>query len=323
MREPPTPAAASIAPQRGHELRREDVLTAAARIRGHVRRTPLLELAPRPGLLLKAEHRQRGGSFKIRGAANSLLGRPTSGVVAGSSGNHGIAVATLGCSLGLRVTIVMTAASSELKQAQLASLGATVVLVDGGVTDRDRHAADYAERTGALLVPSSDDQLVIAGQGTVGLEVLADIPDIEAIFVPTGGGGLLAGVCLAARDSLVRVIGVEPEQARRYARSVAAGRPVSLPPPDTIADGLRAQRPGLLTLPIIQRRVDDLVGVSDDAIRDAQQLLHRSGVAAEPSGSVAVAAAVAAGSRYRRTVAVVSGGNGVAAAGPTDQALAQ
>lgn len=193
-----------------------------------------------------------------------------------------------------------------------------MVLVDGGVTDRDRHAADYAERIGALLVPSSDDRLVIAGQGTVGLEVLSDAPDIEAIFVPTGGGGLLAGVCLAAMDSPLRVIGVEPEQGRRYALSGEAGRPVSLPPPETIADGLRAQRLGVLTLPIIQARVDELTGVSDDAIRDAQQLLHRSAVTAEPSGSVAVAAAVAAGSRYRRAVAVVSGGNGVAAGGLAD-----
>jgi threonine dehydratase len=287
-----------------------DVLAAAGRIRPYARRTPLLTAAGLPRLLLKAEHLQHSGSFKLRGAANALLSRPGTDVVAGSSGNHGIAVATMGRRLGLGITVVMAAGASPAKAAALRRLGARVLHVGGGVSDRDRYAREYAARTGAVLVPSSDDELVVAGQGTVGLEVLQDAPEVGTLFLPTGGGGLLAGACLAAADSAVRIVGVEPTGARRYARSVSAGRPVSVPPPDTIADGLRGQRPGAVPYPIVRRRVDDLVAVTDEAIVYAMHLLHGAGIPAEPSGSVALAAAL--DSRVHGTAAVVvSGGNGV------------
>lgn len=292
------------------ELGPADVRTAAERIAGHVRRTPLL--APLPGVLLKAEHRQRAGSFKIRGAANAVLALRADQVVTGSSGNHGIALATLAAPLGLRVTVVLAAGANPAKVALIHALGGRTVRVTGGVAERDARARALAEQTGAVFVPSSDHELVVCGQGTVGTEILADAPDTDTIYVPTGGGGLLAGVCLAARDHPVRVVGVEPAAAPRYARSLAEGRPVLLPPSDTVADGLRGQQPGAVPYPIIRDRVDELVAVSDAEILAAAALLVRRGVAAEPSGAVALAGALRAG-RHGRAVAIVSGGNTTAA----------
>ncbi|EEP74893.1 pyridoxal-5'-phosphate-dependent enzyme, beta subunit [Micromonospora sp. ATCC 39149] len=293
-----------------------DVRMAADRITGLVDRTPLLALDSR--LLLKAEHRQRGGSFKARGAANAMLARYADEVVAGSSGNHGIAVAMLGAALGIRVTIVMAAGASDGKAQAIRSLGAGVVQVDGGVVERDRRAEDIAAATGAVFVPSSDHELVVAGAGTVGLEVFEDVPGVSTIFVPTGGGGLLAGVCLAASvlSRPVRIVGVEPMSARRYAVSVTRGAPTELPPSMTIADGLRGQRPGAVPWPIIRHRVDDLIGVTDDAITHALGVLRRAGVSAEPSGAVALAGALRRGSAGP-AVAIVSGGNGTVGNGST------
>ncbi|CAM5696779.1 MULTISPECIES: threonine ammonia-lyase [Streptomyces] len=290
------------------------VQEAADRITPHVRRTPLLRHDVLPGLLVKAEHLQRSGSFKLRGAANALLALGPDEVVAGSSGNHGIAVATLGRALGVRVTVVMASGAAEAKEAAVRALGGRVVRVPGGVADRDRHARDLAARTGAALLPSSDHELVVAGQGTVGLELLGDAPDLDAIVVPVGGGGLLAGVCLAAAHlgSGVRIIGVEPDGARRYALSLAAGRPVEVPPSDSVADGLRGQRPGEVVLPIVRHRVDELTGVGDRAVLRAMALLHRAGIPAEPSGAAALAGALRLGLSGRVAV-VVSGGNSAAA----------
>lgn len=290
------------------------VMDAAERIAGRVHRTPLLALDALPGVLLKAEHLQRGGSFKARGATNALLATGARRVVTGSSGNHGLAVATLGAALGAHVTVVMARGASPAKVAAVRGMGAVVVSVEGGNADRDRHARNLARDTGATFVPSADDELVVAGQGTVALEVFADAPDLTAIYVPTGGGGLLAGTCLAATgpNRRVRVIGVEPTTARRYARSLDAGRPVELAPSLTIADGLRAQRPGKVPYPIVRDRVDDLVGVTDEAIGEAMRLLHGHGVMAEPSGCVALAGALRSGITGR-TAVIVSGGNTPAA----------
>jgi threonine dehydratase len=283
-----------------------DVHAAADRITGHVRRTPLVAMGPR--ILVKAEHRQRGGSFKARGAANAMLGLTADAVVTGSSGNHGIAVALLGAALGVRVTVVMAAGASAAKAGVIRSLGARVVHTGGGVAERERRAAEIAVATGATLVPSSDHRLVVAGAGTVGLEIFADVRDVSTVFVPTGGGGLLAGVCLAAETLPVRIVGVEPVEVRRYALSRAADRPVELPPTRTIADGLRGQRPGEVPWPIIRHRADDLISVTDEEIGHALAVLRRAGVAAEPSGAVALAGAM--GSKFAgRAVVIVSGGN--------------
>ncbi|MFI9631011.1 threonine/serine dehydratase [Streptomyces sp. NPDC052042] len=306
----------------GIRLGPAEVRAAAERIRGPVRRTPLLsaDALPEPagpglrGLLLKAEHLQRGGSFKARGAANAMLGRDTPAVVAGSSGNHGIAVAALARRTGAEATVVMAAGAGRAKADAIRGLGARVLMVDGGVAARDQLARQLAADTGALLVPSSDDERVVAGQGTVALEILEEVPDLDLLFVPVGGGGLLAGSCLAAdlAGRPLRVIGVEPRQACRYAVSVAAGRPVELPASQTVADGLRGQRPGEIVFPIVQRRVDELIAVEDEEILRAMELLHRVGLPAEPSGSVALAGALRRGFRGR-TAVVVSGGNSPAA----------
>ncbi|MFD4574880.1 threonine/serine dehydratase [Streptomyces sp. NPDC058417] len=288
------------------------VAAAAARIARHTVRTPLLP-GPVTGaggtrLLLKAEHLQHGGSFKTRGAANALLVLGADHVVTGSSGNHGIALALLARTLGVRLTVVLAAGAAPAKAAAIRALGADTVQVGGGVAEREDHARALADRTGAVLVPSSDHPLIVAGQGTVGLELLADAPTTDTVYVPTGGGGLLAGVCLAAADRPVRVVGVEPATTPRYARSLAAGGPVRLAPSATVADGLRGQRPGQVPYPIIRDRVDELIAVSDTEILAAADLLRRHGVGAEPSGAVALAGALRAG-RRERAVAVVSGGN--------------
>ncbi|WP_016827439.1 threonine ammonia-lyase [Streptomyces viridosporus] len=289
-----------------------DVAAAAVRIAPYVRRTPLLRgpvrTAHGPELLLKAEHLQHGGSFKTRGAANAVLALDAERVVTGSSGNHGIALARLARSLGIRLTVVLAAGADPAKAAAVRALGAETVRVGGGVAEREERARALARETGATLVPSSDHPLVVAGQGTVGAELLADAPGTETVYVPTGGGGLLAGVCLAAADHPVRIVGVEPARTPRYARSLAAGHPVELPPCTTVADGLRGQRPGRVPYPIIRDRVDDLIAVGDAEILAAAALLHRLGVDAEPSGAVALAGALRAG-RRERAVAVVSGGN--------------
>jgi threonine dehydratase len=287
-----------------------DLRAVAARITGHVHHTPLLHVDSLPGIAFKAEHLQRGGSFKTRGAANALLTLGGTGIVTGSSGNHGIAVALLGRALGIDVTVVMAEGANAAKEAVIRSLGARIRHTAGGVAERDQRSREHARRTGGRVLPSSDHELVVAGQATVALEVLDDAPGTDVLYVPTGGGGLLAGACLAAEqhDRPVRVVGVEPLTGRRYALSVAADRPVRIPPPDTIADGLRAQHPGEVPFPIIRRRADDLVGVTDEEITHAMRLLHDAGIEAEPSGSVALAGALRCGFPGRAAV-VVSGGN--------------
>ncbi|WP_330329200.1 pyridoxal-phosphate dependent enzyme [Streptomyces sp. NBC_00536] len=297
-----------------------DVDAATERLAGHVRRTPLLPGLGGPGrrraecsLLLKAEHLQHSGSFKLRGAANAVLALGADRIVTGSSGNHGIALARLAAPLGVEVTVVMAAGASPAKAALIRALGGRIVSVPGGVAERDARALDLAGESGAVFVPSSDHELVIAGQGTVGAEILAEVPDVETLYVPTGGGGLLAGVCLSAHGHRVRVVGVEPAATPRYARSLAAGRPVRLAPSDTVADGLRAQQPGAVTFPVIRDRVDDLIAVSDAEILAAAAFLRRRGIEAEPSGAVALAGALRAGRGAGRAVAIVSGGNTTAA----------
>lgn len=290
-----------------------DVQAAARRIAPHILPTPLLS-GPEPGsargprLLLKAEHLQLGGSFKTRGAANAVLALDARRIVTGSSGNHGIALARLARRLRIPLVVVLTSAASPAKVAALHALGAETVLVEGGVEQREERALALARETGAALVPSSDHPLVVAGQGTVGAEVLTEAPDTETIYVPTGGGGLLAGTCLAAVGHPARVVGVEPALTPRYARSLAAGRPVRLPPTTTVADGLRGQSPGAVPFPIVRDHVDELIVVEEEAIVAAAEQLHRLGVNAEPSGAVALAGALRAG-RREQAVAIVSGGN--------------
>jgi threonine dehydratase len=302
-----------------------DVRAARDRIRPHVHRTPLLSsrsLGEIHGarLHLKAENLQRGGAFKIRGALNAVLGARErgeigpAGVLTYSSGNHGQAVALAARIIGAPGTVVVPEDIAPVKLAAIREYGARVVPC--GLTSEERHrgAMDLAAQTGAFVVPPYEHPDVIAGQGTTALEIIEDLPEIEALLVPVGGGGLIAGIAIAAKALKpgIRIIGVEPDTANDMALSLAAGRKVSIPPSRTIADGLRALTPGDLTFEAAKRCVDEVWCVDDASIAAAQeQLLERTKLFAEPSGAAAAAAFIVHGERLRsRVVAVVlSGGN--------------
>ncbi|MFD6066003.1 MULTISPECIES: threonine ammonia-lyase [Amycolatopsis] len=289
-----------------------DLRSAAERIRHVVHRTPLL--GPAGDLWLKPEHRQRTGSFKARGALNAVARLTASHVLAQSSGNHGRAVAYAAAQHGLRATVVLPATAPALKVDAVRALGAHVVVVPPAL--RERATADLAARTGATVVGSADFD-VIAGHGTVGTEIVAELPEVRTVLVPVCNGGLLAGVAAAVKavSPGTRVVGVEPSLAGDAAESLRLGRLVRWPVERTyrtIADGLRAPVLGELAWRHIKVLVDDIVTVDEDAIVAAREFLSdRFGVLAEPSGAVATAAHLSG--RWRgATVAVVSGGNAVA-----------
>jgi threonine dehydratase len=298
----------------------DDVTAASARIAGRVHRTPvvrsrLLDEACGRELFLKCENLQRAGSFKIRGATNRLLALSADerrrGVVAFSSGNHAQAVALASRSLDVDATIVMPTDAPASKVAATVAYGARVVTYDRQREDREAIARDLAEREGRVLVPPFDDPFVMAGQGTAALELLEDAPGLDAIVAPVGGGGLLAGTCVAARGT-ARIFGAEPEAANDTALSLAAGERVSIPPPDTIADGARPQSPGALTFPVLQRYAERVLLVPDAALVDAMKLLlTRAKLLAEPTGVLGLAAALrgALPADVRRVGVILSGGN--------------
>jgi threonine dehydratase len=265
-------------------------------------------------LLLKCEHEQATGSFKIRGATNAMAALPPGPVVAASSGNHGLAVAAAAAATGRACTVVTTSDITPFKRRALDAAGATVVVSPPGTDARNQLAAAVAEEQGAMFVPPYDHPLVIAGQGTLGRELARDHADgqvFTTVLVPLGGGGLLAGSAIALRAALgsrVRIVGVEPAAGDDTARSLAAGRRITIDAPDTICDGARAQSPGELTFPIVQALVDDVVTATDDEVVDALAWLRAGGVLAEPTGALAVAAARRLG-LGAGTVCVVTGGN--------------
>ncbi|SEP85627.1 MULTISPECIES: threonine ammonia-lyase [Lentzea] len=292
----------------------EDVRAAAAAIAPHVVRTPLLPFDS--GLWIKPESLQPIGAFKIRGAVNALSRIPSEdrarGVVAYSSGNHAQAVAYAAKTLGMPAAIVVPENTPQLKIDATRAHGAEVFVV--GITERESRAYELVEERGATLIPPFDHADVIAGQGTAGLEIIADLPDVATVLVPVSGGGLISGVAVAVKALRpdVRVIGVEPELAGDAAASFAEGKQVRWNAHDrarTIADGLRAE-PSELTWAHISELVDDFVTVSEDEIRDAvNQIARRTRVVAEPSGAVPVAAYLNAKLPDGPAVAVVSGGN--------------
>lgn len=294
-----------------------DVRSAAERIRHAVHRTPLLGDG---GFLLKPENRQRTGSFKARGAFNAVARLTADHVLAQSSGNHGRAVAYAAARHGLRATVVLPDTAPTLKVDAVHALGAHVVVVPPAL--RESTTVELAARTGAVVVGSADFD-VIAGHGTVGAEIVADLPEVGTILVPVCNGGLLAGVAAAVKavSPGTRVVGVEPALAADAAESVRLGTLVRWPVDQTyrtIADGLRAPVLGELAWRHIRVLVDDIVTVDEDSIVAAQEFLSgRYGVRAEPSGAVATAAYLTGQSRGT-TVAVVSGGN-VAAAAPVGE----
>lgn len=304
----------------------DDVRDAAARLSGVVHRTPVVRSRTLDALagcevLLKCENLQRAGAFKFRGAYHALSrlspDERSAGVVTYSSGNHGQAVALAARELGSRAVVVMPADAPRSKAEAVAGYGAEIVTYDRYRDDRVAIGERIAAERGMALVPSYDHPHVIAGQGTAALELLEDAGPLDALVVPVGGGGLLAGCATIACDlqPSLRVVGVEPEAGDDTKRSLEAGERVRIPVPRTIADGQGAQTPGVLTFPIVRRLVSGVALVSDAEIVAAMRVaFDRLKLVVEPSGATGLAAllagrleAVAPGAR--RVGVVLSGGN--------------
>lgn len=303
-----------------HEIR-----AAAALLRGIAVRTPLLPLELPGGgggaqgltLWLKPENLQRTGAFKIRGAYSFIAALPAErrarGVIAPSSGNHAQAVALAARLFGVAATVVMPTTVTQAKRAGAEALGAKVVLAGTTTTDRMERAVELASESGAALVPPYDHVAIVAGQGTVGLEIAEDLPSVRTVIVPVGGGGLSAGVATAVKLLVpeARVIAVEPEGAPKLSRALAVGHPVPLSSTRGITDGLLAVEIGAIPFAHHQKYVDEVVTVADDAVLSAMRLLlDRAKMVVEPSGAITVAALRSGAVRAEGpTVAVLSGGN--------------
>jgi threonine dehydratase len=301
----------------------QDIERAAAAGAGIVRPTPVVSsrtLSQRVDgtVALKAENLQRTGSFKLRGALAKLqaLGhRCAAGVVTASAGNHGQALAYAAQARGVPCQVFMPQGAAVAKVEAAQELGAVVQLVGSDVEDALAAARQHAEHHGWAFVHPFDDPDVIAGQGTVGLELVAEVPDLATVIVPVGGGGLVCGVAIACKSQLphIRVVGVQVAGCAPYPESIAAGRPVTVPGALTIADGIAVKAPGRVTLPLIAQWVDELVVVEEDEVAEAMVfLLERAKLVVEGAGAVGVAALLAgrvAVGRQGSTVAVLSGGN--------------
>jgi threonine dehydratase len=283
-----------------------------------VRRTPLLDVETGQGpLWLKCENLQPVGSFKLRGATNMLSrltpDRRAAGVITYSSGNHRLAVAVAARQSGIPAVIVVPETVAAVKLAGIRNAGAEVIAAGTTVIDRRRRAEQEAAARALTMVPPFDHEWIIAGQGSLGLEILEQLPAVRTVYVPLGGGGLASGVATAVKltNPAVRVVGVEPVGAPKVSASLAAGRPVTLERTDSIADGLLSLRPGDLPFAHLQRYLDAVVQVDEEAIAAAVRwCFSMSRLVVEPSGAVSVAAALSriAGDQGP-VVAVVSGGN--------------
>ena len=302
----------------------DDVRTAARRLAGRIHRTPTvcadaLDEASGFRVFLKCESLQRAGSFKIRGALNKLLSlgeaERARGVVAYSSGNHAQGVALAARMTGTSAIICMPRDAPALKLEATRNYGAEVVFYDRLTEDRAAVAARIVADTGRVLVPPYDDYAIMAGQGTAALELCEDAPDLDALLAPVGGGGLMAGCATVARALRPgsAVFGVEADTADDTYRSLRKGERVTIPPPPTIADGIRIQTPGALTFPILRAHLTDVLLVSDDEIRAALAFLAlRAHLVVEPTGAVALAAVLAGRlpvPKGARVGVVLSGGN--------------
>lgn len=287
-------------------------------------RTPLTQCKLPDGriLMLKPENLQPIGSFKLRGAYNKISWlspeERARGVVSHSSGNHAQGVAYAARALNVKATIVMPSTAPQVKLDATRSLGAEIVMVGPASDDRIRKAEQLEHERKLVMVPPYNDERIIAGQGTIGLEILEDLPDPDLVLAPVGGGGLMSGIATAIKESFPRakVIGVEPEYAADAQASLRTGTIQSIPAESavrTLADGLRSQSIGPINFEHLRKYVDDMVTVKEHEIRQAMKLLLFSGrILAEPSGAVATAAAVFHASelpRASKIVAVVTGGN--------------
>jgi threonine dehydratase len=307
----------------------DDIRAAASRIAGVARVTPLIEVRELkawgdPGgtaLLLKCENLQVGGAFKIRGAFNMASSLPESarraGLLTYSSGNHGLAMAITARCLGVPAVIVMPTTAPAVKVDGARALGAEVLFEGTTTIDRKVRGEAEAARRGLAIVPPFDHPHTVAGQGTVGLEILQQCPTVATVYVQIGGGGLISGVAAALKGGRpsVQVVGVEPVGTARMTASLAAGHPVTIPMTPGIADGLLAVRPGDITFRHVQAFVDRIVTIDDQAIvRALQWMFRETRLVAEPSGAITVAAALADAAAGRLdsrgpVVAVISGGN--------------
>jgi threonine dehydratase len=302
----------------------DDVKAAAERIGTLARNTPVMhsrlfdEAAGGVECYFKCENLQRGGAFKIRGAANFLMALSVEerkrGVVAFSSGNHAQAVAIAAAHLKVAATIVMPTDSPKAKMASTKAYGPKIVLYDRMKENREEIARKIVAETNAVVLPPYDHPWVTAGQGTAALELLAENPDLDAVFVPVGGGGLLAGTAIAAKahNPQIRVFGVEPELASDWYQSLKAGERIAIPPPLTIADGLRTPSPGEVPFPIVQALVEEVLLVSEDEIKAAVRfLLSRLKLLTEPSGAVPAAILLQkkTPAGIRKAGIILSGGN--------------
>jgi threo-3-hydroxy-L-aspartate ammonia-lyase len=314
----------------------EEIRAARERIKTAARYTPLMDV-PWPShapakvtagessskpqaLFLKCENFQPMGAFKIRGAFNMIAQLPKEslerGVITYSSGNHGQAVALAAQTIGAPAVIVMPTTAPKVKVEGCKSYGAEVIMEGTTSLDRQRRAEKEARERGLTIVPPFDHKQIIIGQGTMGLEILEQCPDVATVFVPVGGGGMASGVAAAIKLSKpgVRIIAVEPEGAPKMSKSMAAGQPITLPSSASIADGLMNLRPGDITFAHIRNFVDEVVTVSETDIANTVGWLFRNArLVVEPSGAV-TSAAVALGLGHvdldkGPVVAVVSGGN--------------
>ncbi|MEO7001081.1 MAG: pyridoxal-phosphate dependent enzyme [Ktedonobacterales bacterium] len=300
-----------------------DVRAAADRVRGVAHRTPVLTSSSFDGeagmaVFFKCESFQRGGAFKFRGAYNKIATLPATererGVIAFSSGNHAQAVALCARLFGVPAVICMPTDAPAVKIAATRGYGAEIVLYDRLTQDREALARQLAEERGLTLVPPYNDPAIIAGAGTAALELLHDVPDLDVIAAPVGGGGLISGSSIAAHGvkPAIHVVGVETEPANHAYLSKLRDERVTIPPPDTIADGIRTGALGTLTWPIVRGTVDEVVLVSEDEVRATMRYLAlRLKLVVEPTGAVAAAAAFTGKLRRygQRAGVIISGGN--------------
>jgi len=302
----------------------QDIREARERLKPYIRHTPLLraeriETAAGCRVYLKPETLQITGAFKIRGALNKSLSLPreeiANGVIATSSGNHAQGLAYAARTLGVKAILVVPVTTPKIKIANTRALGAEVILFDGDTAARWKRVYEIAEEHGYAVVHAFEDPLVMAGQGTIGLEILEDLEDVDTVIVPVGGGGLISGIATAIKETKpsVRVIGAEPALTPKYFHSRVNGKRTSLPLKNTIADGLRISVPGQNPYPIIERYVDEIVLVEDEHIVAGMRALASDAkLIAEPAASIGIGALLAGAVKVRpdeRVCAVLTGGN--------------
>jgi threonine dehydratase len=296
---------------------------AQARVAGRIHRTPVMTSrsfnhVAGCEVFFKCENLQRAGAFKARGATNKILSltddEKQRGVIAVSSGNHAQAVALAAREAGIRAVVCVPDDAPKMKVAATRGYGADIRVFDRHKDDRDAFGREVAEREGLVMVPAYDDYLIMAGQGTCGLEFLEEVPELDCILTPCSGGGLFAGVSTAAKSlkPSIKCFAVEPDTANDTQQSFAKGERVKILPPPTIADGLRVQTPGALTFPITSANADDVLTVRDEEIIATMRfMLFRTKLLVEPSGAAAAAAVFTRKipGDCRRVGVVLSGGN--------------